>query len=110
MTTVDTHKLFKELVASGMPKKQAEVVSNATLSSRNSDNLATKEQVGILEKEQFDIKTDLAVIKQTMATKSDLAELKTEIIGEIIGIKTNMKWVITLLLGILGVLIKSTFF
>lgn len=99
MTTVDTHALFKELVASGMPKRQAEVVSHATLSGRNIDNLATKEQVGILEKEQFDIKTDLAVIKQTMATKSDIAELKTDI-----------KWIMVLLVGILGVLIKNTFF
>lgn len=110
MTLINTHTLFKELVASGMPETQAEVVSNAVLSIRDTDKFTTKEQFTFLEKEMA-TKVDLMEVKAEL--KSDIAELKTEIIG----IKINMKWVmtfmkliITLLLGILGVLIKSAFF
>ena len=92
MARVDTHQLIQDLFESGLPQKSSEILGKAFLNSSNSnENYVTKEQFAHLEKEQSDIKTDLAVIKQTMATKSDLAEMKTDI----------LKWVIPLFLTVL---------
>lgn len=102
MTTVNTHKLFKELVATGLAQNTSEVISTAILDSRTIGNFATKEQVDILEKEQSDIKTDLALIKtdianikQTMTTRTDLAELKIDL----------LKWIMPMFITIMGAII-----
>jgi hypothetical protein len=53
-----------------------------------------------LDQEQMQIKIDVEVIKQTMATKADIAEMKTEISKEIFKIKTELlKWTISLFAG-----------
>lgn len=107
MTTVDTHTAVKNLIASGFTEKQSEAIIDI---HKHTDCFATEEQVNLLEKEQLGIKTDLVVIKQTMATKSDLAELKTELKTEIKEIKTDIKWIMILLVAILGISMKNTFF
>lgn len=98
MTLINTHTAVKNLIASGFTEKQSEAIVDI-----HNDNFTTKEQFTFLQKE--------------MATKVDLmeveVELKTEIMEvktELIGIKRDIKWIIVLLLGIFGVLIKSTFF
>ena len=59
-----------------------------------------KEEFAHLEQEQTQIKIDIEVIKQTMATKADLAAMKTEISKEIFTIKTELlKWTISLFAG-----------
>ncbi len=92
MDRVDTHQLIQELMEGGLPQKPSEIIGKAFLnSSNNNENYVTKEQFSHLEKEQSDIKTDLAVIKQTMATKTDISEVKSDI----------LKWMIPLFLTVL---------
>jgi len=92
MARVDTHQLIQELIEGGLPQKPSEIIGKAFLnSSNNNENYVTKEQFTHLEKEQSDIKTHLAVIKQTMATKTDIAEMKSDI----------LKWMIPLFLTVL---------
>ena len=79
MARIDTHQLVKDLIEGGLSDKLSDILGKAFFSSNNIENLVTKEQLDHLEKDQGDIKTDLAVIKQTMATKIDIAELRTEL-------------------------------
>lgn len=109
MARVDTHQLIEDLVKSGLSKKPAEILGRAFLDNSN-EEFISKEQINHLEKEQTDIKTDLAVIKQTMSTKSDLAEVKTELKTEIAGLRADIRWGMALLLAIAGMLAKLTFF
>jgi hypothetical protein len=102
MTAINTHELFKQLVATGLTDGASEVISTAILNSRIIGNFATKEQVDILEKEQSDIKTDLVIIKtdianikQTMATRADLMELKIDL----------LKWIVPMFITIMGAII-----
>lgn len=99
MARVDTHQLIQELIEGGLPQKPSEIIGKAFFySSNNNENYVTKEQFAHLEKEQSDIKTGLAVITQTMATKEDLEKLRTEIKD----IKIDMlKWIIPLILTVL---------
>ena len=99
MARIDTHQLIKDLVEGGLSEKTSEILGKAFFNSNNVENFVTKEQFTHLEKEQSDIKTDLAVIKQTMATKTDLAEMKTDI----------LKWMIPFFLTIIGLIITSFF-
>jgi hypothetical protein len=113
MARVDTHQLIQELVEGGLPQKPSEIIGKAFLNSSNSnENYVTKEQFAHLEKEQVDIKTSLAVITKTMASKEDLDKLKTEVLevkSEIKTINTNIKWIMAILLLIAGILLKNTF-
>jgi hypothetical protein len=92
MARVDTHQLIQDLLESGLPQKSSEILGKAFLnSSNNNEYYVTKEQFTHLEKEQSDIKTSLAVITQTMATKTDISEVKSDI----------LKWMIPLFLTVL---------
>ena len=96
MATVDTHQLIEQLVTEGWARKPSEILVKAFFSKNDSENFATKDQLYQLEKEQVDIKADIKIIqhdiiiiKETMATKSDIAEMKSSI----------LKWVISLFIG-----------
>ena len=99
----DTHKYIKALVAKGMKEPQAELIISTIVETREFDlsKLVTKEEFAELRsytREQFTkfsteidiIKRDLASLKENMATKVDLAELKFDI----------LKWLIPFLVGI----------
>jgi hypothetical protein len=79
-------------------------------------NFATKEQVDHLEKEQVDIKADMKImqhdisaIKETMATKTDLANLRTNIVVDIANLRTDLtnvkydivKWIFPMFIAII---------
>lgn len=83
MITLDTHAIVKDLVASGVPEKQAEVFVA---------KFVPKEQLGDLD--------------ERVATKADIAEVKVEITS----IKTDLKWMKAALIGIIGLLVKLAFF
>jgi hypothetical protein len=103
MARIDTHQLVKDLIECGFPEKASEVLGKAFFISNNSESFVTKEQFGHLEKEQGDIKTELAVIKQTMATKTDIAELRTEL-------KSDMfKGIISLLIVMVTLIVPLWF-
>lgn len=106
MARVDTHQLIEELVKSGLSKKPAEILGRAFLDNSSTEEFISKGQFNHLEKEQTDIKTDLAVIKQTMVTKADIEILRTEMLSIKIEI---LKWMIPMLLTVIGLII-ATFF
>lgn len=104
MALIDTHQLVKDLIEGGLSDKLSDILGKAFFNSNNVENLVTREQFVHLEKEQSDIKTDLAVIKQTMATKTDIAELKVSIAE----IKTDiLKWMIPFFLTIVALNITT---
>ncbi|MEN8839938.1 hypothetical protein [Planktotalea arctica] len=75
----DTHAEFTKLVASGLPEKQAEAVVD--LQARNQiTNFVTPE--GLRE------------FGENLATKSDLAEVRSELKGDIAEVRTDLKWII----------------
>lgn len=98
MTIAPAHILFKELVAMGVPENQAELLSTS-IHSNDINKFATKEQVQVLE---IDVRTDLAVIKQTMVTKTDLAEFKTNIIMWMVGLIFSSTSLTGLMIHFLG--------
>ena len=83
MAAIDTHKIIKELVSSGVKEKEAEVLVS---------NFVSKGEFLELEKD-----------KLGLATKHDIELLKTEIV-------TEQRWIKALMLLVLGLLIKIAFF
>lgn len=91
MAQLDTRQLVKDLIEGGLSDKLSDILGKAFFSSNNIESLVTREQFVHLEKEQNDIKTDLAVIKQTMSTKTDVAELKMELKEDISELRNELK-------------------
>lgn len=86
MATIDTHAIIKELIASGTPEKQAEVLVS---------RFVVKEELSSVEKDH-----------SRLATKLDIMALESRINS----LDTNIKWIIALTLAAVGMLIKGTFF
>ena len=82
-------------------KKPAEILGKVLLDISNTESFATREQFSHLEKEQADI----VIIRQTMTTKSDLAELKAELKSDIASLKSDNKWSMNIIMVLLGGLI-----
>lgn len=66
---LDTHREYKTLMGKGFNDKQAEAI--AELISRRNDDLATKSDLALVKK-------DVEYIKEQMATKSDIKDLKID--------------------------------
>lgn len=99
---MNTHAVFKNLVSHGFTEQQAEGITEAVhAAAPNIKEFVTKEQFNISEKEAannktdihdikndiVEMKTDIAVIKleicqikDNMATKSDLKDLKVDML------------------------------
>ena len=102
--TFDTHKYIKALVAQGLKEAQAETIVTTILESRDVDlsKLLTKEDFAEFKhftRENFTLlKNEIENIKKNMATKTDVAELRSEIAT----IKFDLlKWIIPFLIGII---------
>ena len=80
MAFLDTHKAIERIISTGVSKETAEAIV-----------------------ESVNIKND------DTATKSDLYELRIELKSDIAAINTNVKWVIAILLVLVGILLKNTF-
>ena len=99
MATLDTHTIIKQLISSGVKEKEAEIwvanfVSKSEFLEAEKDKrvLATKSDIDI-------IKGEINNIKENMATKTDVVE-----------IKTDLKWLKAAIVGIFGLLLKIAFF
>ncbi len=70
----DTHSAVKRLMLKGVQEEQAEEFVNIISEINNVDmsKVASKEQVAVLEK-------DVENIKQSVATKADLGNVRTEV-------------------------------
>jgi hypothetical protein len=89
-TTFDTHKYIKALVAQGLKESQAETIVTTIIASKDVDisKLVTKQQFSLFENE-------IENIKENMATKIDVAELRSEIASVKFDI---LKWIIPIML------------
>lgn len=88
MITLDTHAIVKDLVASGVPEKQAEVFVA---------KFVPKEQLGDLD-ERVATKADIVEVRSEL--KSDIAKVNSKIDQ----LKTEfayMKWIQFCILGLL---------
>ena len=83
MAYFDTHTIVKELVASGTTEKQAEVFV-----------------------ERFMLRNEIHDLEYRLATKSDISELRIDISS----MNTNIKWLMAIVLVVLGILLKNTVF
>lgn len=106
MITLDTHAIVKDLVASGVPEKQAEVfvakfVPKEQLGDLD-ERVATKADIVEVRSE---LKSDIAQVRAELAEvrtelKNDIAELRTEL--KILATQfANVKWVQYAILGLL---------
>lgn len=82
MATLDTHAIVKELIAAGTPEKQAEVFV-----------------------ERFMLRNEIHDLEHRLATKSDISELRIDISS----MNTNIKWLMAIVLVVVGILLKNTF-
>lgn len=99
--TFDTHKYIKALVAQGLKEAQAETIVKTILESKDIDlsKLLTKEDFTEFKhftREHFTLlEKEIENIKKNMATKTDIAELRSEIST----IKFDiLKWIIPIML------------
>lgn len=82
MAYFNTHTIVKELIASGTPEKQAEVFV-----------------------ERFVLRNEINDLEHRLATKSDISELRIDISS----MNTNIKWLMAIVLVVVGILLKNTF-
>ena len=120
MAILNTHAVVKKFTQHGFTEEHAELIVDA-INDQN-DQLATKNDLAILKTE---LKTDINELKVEL--KADITALKTDIYNlelkleskieheisevksEIKAINTNIKWIIAIVLLIVGILVKSTF-
>ncbi len=80
MSTFDTLHAAKTLTQAGFAPPQAEAITD-TIRAAFSDSVATKTDIAELRAEMAALRTEL---------KGDLAELRTELKGDIAGLRTDM--------------------
>ena len=85
-TSFDSHALVKVLIAEGLNEPVAEAIINAIKVSRDNDfsRLVSKEQVSLLEK-------DIETLRDNVASKTDLIEVRNELKNEIIEVRNELK-------------------
>jgi seryl-tRNA synthetase len=112
---LDTHEAIKVLIKEGFKEKQAEAITN--IINKRDNTLATKEDISSLRnelKKDIDlVKKDIEHIKERMATKADIKDLKIDMANlnnELGLIKKDFLWMKVLLVGVMGLLVKIAFF
>lgn len=96
---LDTHEAVEKMVEAGASKKMAEAIVKTLNSS--SDNLSTKQDIREVRSEIKEVRSEIAQIKTEL--KSDIKVLE-------VALKTELNWVKAALFGIIGLLVKLTFF
>jgi hypothetical protein len=79
ISSLDTHEIVKDLKAAGFTDEQAEAVTRAVKQAQDIDlsNLATKTDLAELRTELYELRA---------ATKTDLAELRADLIKWVVGV------------------------
>ena len=94
---LDTHREYKTLMGKGFNDKQADAI--AELISRRNDDLATKSDLALVKK-------DVEHIKEQMATKADMADLRSELKSDISNLKSDIiKWIVGAQMSTLAIVI-----
>jgi hypothetical protein len=87
MAFLDTHKAIERIIQAGASKEMAEAIVDSV--NTKNDDVATKSDI-------HELRTEL---------KTDISELKTEVSA----INTNLKWLMAIVLALVGILLKNTF-
>ena len=85
--TFDTLKATENLESAGMDTRQAKAVVN-TLADAFTDTVATKTDIAELRADVVTVRAEIG--KLEAATKADLAEVKTELKAEIAAVKADI--------------------
>lgn len=109
---MDTHTVIEELIASGTPKKEAEVFVK---------NFVIKEELSSIEKESSQLATKMDIVKLESKIdgvesrlESKIDKLESKLDSGFNSINTNLKWISFFVMAIAGpmafMLIKDLFF
>lgn len=77
MARIDTHTIIEELIASGTPKKEAEVFVK---------NFVIKEELSSIEEERSQLATKMDIVK----LESSIKDIKVDILKWMIGLFVTM--------------------
>jgi hypothetical protein len=90
ISSLDTHEIVKDLKAAGFTEEQAEAVTRAVKQAQDLDlsNLATKTDLAELRTDFTELRaaTKTDLAELRAATKTDLAELRAELIKWVVGV------------------------
>jgi hypothetical protein len=96
MALIDTHALIEEMIAAGIKKDQAVILTKAINQSNN--NLVTKS----------DLKLEINKLKNNLEERIVKADNKFDSLST--KVDTDMKWIMTIGVAIFLMLAKLTFF
>lgn len=96
MIILDTHEAFEDMVASGLPKEQAESIVRVLKKSNN--DLATKSDIELVKKDIGTVRTEMN--HEIELVRKDIEALRTELKQEIAHIKFDLlKWMVPFFVG-----------
>lgn len=98
MALLNTHTMYKKFIQHGFSEDHAEVIVEA-INDQN-ENLATKQDLAILKTE---LRADMTELR------ADMTELRAELDTKIESINTNIKWIMAIGMVIIGILLKNSF-
>ena len=85
MALIDTYSIIEEMVASGIKKEQAVIITKAI--NQSNDNLATKSD---LKAEVSQIRSEISKVKHELIT--EISNVKHELETDISELKTDISW------------------
>ena len=109
MAILNTHAVVKKFTQHGFTEEHAELIVDA-INDQN-DQLATKNDLAMLKTE---LKADISNLELKLDSKISNLDSKieyeiSEVKSEIKAINTNIKWIMAISLLIVGILLKKTF-
>ena len=109
MAILNTHAVVKKFTQHGFTEEHAELIVDA-INDQN-DQLATKNDLAMLKTE---LKADISNLELKLDSKISNLDSKieyeiSEVKSEIKAINTNIKWIMAISLLIVGILLKNTF-
>ncbi|WP_316354046.1 coiled-coil domain-containing protein [Candidatus Trichorickettsia mobilis] len=115
MTIINTHSVVKNLIAHGWTENQAEVMTDLFSQCATKDQLDEIKQTMVTKAELMEVKTNLKA--EIMEVKAEIMEVRTEIIkieNKITDIKLDLlKWTMPMFMTTIGlmvsILIKMTY-
>jgi hypothetical protein len=102
MAFLDTHKAIERIISTGVSKETAEAIVDSV--NTKNDDVATKAD---LYEMRIELKSDINELRTKLET--DIHELRTELKSEVSSINTNVKWLMAIVLALVGILLKNTF-
>ena len=113
MAFLDTHKAIERIISTGVSKETAEAIVDSV--NTKNDDVATKAD---LYEMRIELKSDIHELRTELNTdihelktelKNDISELRTGLKSEVSSINTNVKWLMAIILALVGILLKNTF-